>query len=222
MPLLGTAAMLLSFDVVAEAISEHDSWHTHEHLPERLAIPGFLRGTRWTALSGAPRYMVLYEVESLGTLTSEAYLERLNNPSPWTTKVMPHYRGMDRGLCSVLGSFGFGTGQACGLVRFKPDAATQVHRWLLEEALPRLPTQPGLGSAHLLQGAAPPSMTNEQRLRGQDGRVHSALLITGYQRSAVEAAAQLTLADLNARGSEEATLAIYEVAYSLARTEIDA
>ena len=65
MPLLGRAAMLLGFDIAAEAVDEHDDWHTHEHLPERLAIPGFLRGTRWVAIDGAPRYAVLYEVESL-------------------------------------------------------------------------------------------------------------------------------------------------------------
>lgn len=86
MPLLGPAAMLLSFDVVAEAIAEHDHWHTQEHLPERLSIPGFVRGTRWVALAGQPRYFVMYEVEQLATLTSAAYLERLNHPSPWTAR----------------------------------------------------------------------------------------------------------------------------------------
>lgn len=35
MPLLGKAALLLSFDIVPEAIPEHDEWHTHEHLPEQ-------------------------------------------------------------------------------------------------------------------------------------------------------------------------------------------
>ena len=98
MPLLGKAAMLLGFDVAHEAIVEHDDWHTHEHVPERLGIPGFLRGTRWVAHSGGPRYLVLYEVEALTTLTSDAYLARLNNPSPWTSRMMPHYRGMTRGL----------------------------------------------------------------------------------------------------------------------------
>ena len=49
MPLLGQAAMLLLFDVIEDAIPEHDEWHTHEHLPERLSIPGFVRGTRWVA-----------------------------------------------------------------------------------------------------------------------------------------------------------------------------
>ena len=47
--------MLLGFDIEAPAIAEHDEWHTHEHLPERLSIPGFLRGTRWIAVRGAPR-----------------------------------------------------------------------------------------------------------------------------------------------------------------------
>lgn len=46
--------MLLSFDIAPEAIPEHDDWHTHEHLPERLSIPGFLRGTRWVALQEQP------------------------------------------------------------------------------------------------------------------------------------------------------------------------
>ena len=54
--------------------------------------------------------MVLYEVESLETLASEPYLARLNNPTPWTTRMMPQYRGMTRGLCAVLGSFGLGQG----------------------------------------------------------------------------------------------------------------
>src|SRR6187551_58985 len=107
MPLLGKAAMLLGFDVAAEAVDDHDDWHTHEHLPERLSIPGFLRGTRWVALHGEDerRYLVLYEVAALATLTSPAYLARLNQPSAWTTKMMAHYRRMSRGFCLVTGSF---------------------------------------------------------------------------------------------------------------------
>ena len=33
--------------------AEFEDWHSHEHMPERLAIPGFRRGTRWIAISGA-------------------------------------------------------------------------------------------------------------------------------------------------------------------------
>ena len=125
MPLQGSAAMLLSFDVDAEVVQEHDRWHTHEHLPERLSIPGFCQGTRWVALGDGPRYMVLYEVESLATLGSQAYLDRLNQPTPWTTRMMPHYRGMSRGLCRVLRSCGLGMGHYALQLRFKPAQASE-------------------------------------------------------------------------------------------------
>src|SRR3954453_9609062 len=120
MPVLGKAAMLLNFDVDAPVIAEHDHWHTYEHFPERLSIPGFRRGTRWVAARGSPRYTVLYEVDDLETLASAAYLERLNHPTPWTSRMMAHYRGMSRGLCTVEGTWGYGIGPAALLVRFKP------------------------------------------------------------------------------------------------------
>lgn len=224
MPLLGSAAMLLSFDIEADAIDEHDRWHTHEHLPERLSIPGFRRGTRWIATEGGPRYMVLYEVESLATLASEAYLARLNHPTPWTTRMMPHYRGMIRGLCTVVGSFGLGQGGTATLIRFSPEASQSASlvRWLVEDMLPAVPQLPGLGGAHLLQGAQMAAMTNEQRIRGTDRGVDTAIIITGYDSHAVEAYVNALCATdgLPARGAGELSCATYVSSYSLASTEI--
>ena len=201
--------MLLSFDVEPAAVAEHDRWHTHEHLPERLSIPGFLRGTRWIATEGGPRYMVVYEVESVETLVSEAYLARLNNPTPWTARMMPHYRGMSRGLCTVLGSFGSGQGGSAALLRFKPGERGMVDR-LIGEVLPTIPAMPGLGSAHLLQAAREAAMTNEQRIRGADRGLDCAVILTGYDGSAVAACARRLGDDLP--GSSCAT---YRLSYSL-------
>lgn len=224
MPLLGSAAMLLSFDIAAEAIAEHDRWHTHEHLPERLSIPGFLRGTRWVALEGEPRYMVLYEVADLATLSSQPYLDRLNHPTPWTRQMMAHYRGMRRGLCAVRGSFGLGAGHVGALIRFapQPGAGPGLHEWLLNQVLPGLPARPGLGSAHLLEGAATPSMTSEQSIRGADAGVDSALVLTGYDRQAVTETAlgELAASSLIGRGAASVTHAVYRIDYALARAEL--
>ena len=112
MALLGSAAMVLSFDMDPAAAEEHDDWHTREHLPERLSIPGFVRGSRWAALQGGPRYLVLYEVADIEVLRSSAYLERLNNPTPWTQKIMKSYRDMRRGFCRVVRAPGRGLGGA--------------------------------------------------------------------------------------------------------------
>lgn len=226
MPLLGQAAMLLSFDVAPEAIAEHDDWHTHEHLPERLSIPGFLRGSRWVAVHGQPRYLVLYEVAQLATLDSDAYLQRLNNPTLWTSTMMPHYRGMSRGLCTVAGSFGLGVGHIGLLLRFRPQATSEapLRTWLVEETLPELPPRAGMGSVHLLEGALSPQMTNEQRIRGADAGVDWAIFVTGYNLNALGQLADgdLGTVRLTKHGATAVQVATYRMDYSLSHHEIDA
>jgi hypothetical protein len=226
MPLLGQAAMLLSFDIAADAIAEHDDWHTHEHLPERLSIPGFIRGTRWVSLRGQPRYFVMYEVAQLTTLASEAYLQRLNSPTPWTSKIMTHYRGMRRGFCSVTASFGLGVGHVGLLVRFKPQAVAeaQMRTWLVKQLLASLPSKTGIGSVHLLECALTPQMTNEQRIRGADAGVDWAILATGYsQDSLVElSSAHIGAERLSEYGATGVHEAIYRMDYSLSHDEIEA
>ena len=218
--------MLLSFDVVENAIPEHDDWHTHEHLPERLSIPGFVRGTRWVSLDGKPRYFVMYEVDQLAILQSEAYVERLNNPSPWTSRMMPNYRDMTRGLCSVSGSFGLGMGQIGLLIRFKPEAGMEssLRAWLLDDVLPPLPSRRGLGSAHLFEGALRPDMTKEQRIRGADAGVDWALFVTAYGEGALAGLphAELSRTQIEGHGGTAVSDATYRMQYMLTDREVSA
>jgi hypothetical protein len=154
----GSAAMVLSFDIAPEAIAEHDDWHTHEHMPERLGIPGFVHGSRWLARSGAPRYLVLYEVEAIDVLASPPYLARLNDPSPWTARMMKHYVGMRRALCNVVAGSGAGMGGVAMLIRFAPvdGGAAALTDWLLQTVLPGLSARRGIASAHLFVSTLAP------------------------------------------------------------------
>ena len=209
--MLGRAAMLLFFDIAEAAIAEHDDWHTHEHLPERLSIPGFLRGTRWVALRIAqPRYFVIYEVADVGVLTSAAYLERLNSPTSWTQKVMPHYRGMTRGFCAVAGRAGLGLGNTALVARFKPAGDPS---WL-RELMPGLASRPGLGGCYLFESAVAPPMTREQRIRGADAGVDWVLVATGYDAEAVSSLQHADLATL-----EGADFGLYRTDYTLYEIE---
>jgi hypothetical protein len=183
MALLGSAAMVLCFDIDPAAWAEHDDWHTHEHMPERLSIPGFLRGSRWVATQGGPRYLVLYEVAEIGVLTSRAYLERLNHPTPWTQKMMQSYRGMSRGLCSVRASFGRGLGTSAVLLRSSSEV----------QGLAELVTASGMASAALLRSAVAAPMTKEQEMRGRDDAMDWVALVTGYAADAVQSLARTAL-----------------------------
>jgi hypothetical protein len=215
MDALPAAAMLLSFDIDEQAQREHDDWHSHEHLPERLAIPGFVRGSRWRALNGAAGYFVMYEVRELGVLASPAYMERLNHPSPWTAKMMASYRGMRRGLCEVVARSGHGLGGFGLLLRFDVPDQTTVCDWLSAQVLPSLAAQSGLASAWLFKAGMPAALTVEQRIRGVDAGVDWALLVTGYARARLDelASGMLSPSALERRGASGVVSATYGLAH---------
>lgn len=181
------------------AQSDHDAWHSHEHLMERIGVPGFLRGRRGVAASGSPRYLVLYEVEDLATLTSPAYLERLNNPTPWTQRTVPTLQNVNRSLCRVTATFGSGIGtRVLALcVSPQPDRTEGLRNWLVGDALPNLVTQPGIVSASLLECDQEASQvdTEEKRLREKpDDIADWIVLVDGYDESAIAALPDSALA----------------------------
>ncbi len=138
--------------------------------------------------------------------------------------MMPHYRKMTRGFCSVSGSFGLGVGHIAVLLRFKPESASaaSLRRWLLQDALPQLPPLRGVGSVHLLEAALTPQMTNEQRIRGADVGIDWALLLTGYGEQALADMVRDVLGPphLEQRGATGVLAATYRIDYSLSRVEV--
>jgi hypothetical protein len=69
---------------------EFNAWYDEEHLPERLSVPGFRSARRWVAevAPGEGKYLATYELDSSAVLTSPAYLERLNKPTPWSMRCL--------------------------------------------------------------------------------------------------------------------------------------
>jgi len=193
--MLGHAAVAMWWDISPEMRAEWEEWHSVEHMPERIGIPGFLRGSRFV---DGGRYFVLYETAALDTVTTGPYLERLNNPTPWSRKMMPHHRNMVRSLCAVRESYGEGVAGAIATVRFSG-------------ALPRLPKGRGITGAALLESQPMPgTQTAEQKIRGGDATADKVVLIAGYDAQAVQHAAdELRLPD--------ATIGLYRLSYSLAR-----
>ncbi len=171
------------WNIAAQHRQEFGDWHTHEHFPERMAIPGFLRGTRWADIGGGEGFFVMYELDDYATLTSDAYLERLNNPTPWSTKMMPHHQGMVRSQCRVLGSQGSGIGGFALTLRLSPlqgrDQALRAH---LDEMARAFVRRPGGVACHLLRTETPrAAQTLEQRIRGGvDAAADWIVVMSGY------------------------------------------
>ena len=72
---------------------EFNAWYDSEHLPERLAVPGFETALRYVCLSGAPRYLAMYDMKSPAVLDSPEYLRvSFDQSSPWTKRVTSRVR----------------------------------------------------------------------------------------------------------------------------------
>ena len=217
MALLGSAAMLLWYDIIPEQIVEHDEWHTRQHFPERVGIPGFIRAQRWVSSPPGARYFVVYEVRDIDVLSSAPYLERLNNPTPWTSRMMPNFRSMVRGFCKLESSHGSVLGTTGVTLRYSaaPGKEDRLGRWFHSDLVPDLTLRKGFTSAFMLRSDRAPEMTAEQRIRGRDASVDLVLLVTGYSPELMAGLAQNELCanSLESHGaSPGATSGVFQLA----------
>ena len=202
--LAGEALVAIWHDLASEGKANFYEWHNREHMAERVGIPGFRRGRRYIAERGTPEYFNLYEVETMEVLTGQDYLTRLNNPTPWTRRTVPHIRNVSRSLCRVEASFGCAQGGV--IMTWRLEAAEEqeeVLRRYLREALPVVFERPGVLGAHF--GTADRSgseiVTEERKARGTLTLVPGwVILIEGVSGIAVESAAEPELAPAALRG----------------------
>jgi hypothetical protein len=202
MALLGESALAMWWDMAPDTRTEFEHWHSHEHFPERLALPGFLRASRWSAADGGEGFFILYELQDHAALSSPEYLARLNAPTPWSTRLMPHHRNMVRSLCEVRATWGGGVPHTLATIRFSTSSN-----------LPDLARRKGLTAMHLLQALPPAAtpQTAEQKIRGGDATAEWVLLIGGYDREAIEQACSQVAGGV---------VGLYRPAYSLSAGEL--
>jgi hypothetical protein len=223
MALLGQAALAMWWDIAPEVRADFEDWHVHEHFPERLAIPGFRRGTRWSSASGDQGMFVLYELERHETLASPDYLARLNSPTPWSTRLMPHHRNMVRSQCHVAASRGGVVARHALTVRLCPVAGRAGElQSFLDSMASALAGRPGLVGAHVLRHEAPAiGTTKEQEIRDNADRSADQVFVAcGYDASTLQllSAADLSAERLSEHGAGPGTVAgLYTLSCSLAR-----
>jgi len=174
-----TGILAIWHDRVDAIAATYERWIVSEHIPERLAVPGFLEARRYEAVRGAPQFFTPYRVASPGVLASPDYLARLASPTPLTREVMAGFRNMTRSACTLaFRSPGAATGgyavTACALQSAGLDEAA-----LLEEAATtgRDPRVVGVQVWRAVQGPGQ-AKSSETRLRpGGDRGVEAALVV---------------------------------------------
>lgn len=210
MSLAGEGAVAIWHDIAPEGREVFYAWHGQEHMPERVGIPGFLRGRRYAAIEADLEFFNLYEALSVEVLKGQDYTARVNAPTPWTLAAVKHFRSVARSICRVAHSAGPAQGGLIATLRYDvPEAQAAEHKAaLLRQFVPDLLARPGVAGVHVLTADAEASgvATAEQKARGVANAVPRwVLLLEGWGDEAEFvslAKAELAAEKLTALGGE--------------------
>ena len=187
----GTGVLAVWNNRIKEDEENYENWYQNEHLPERLGVPGFIRGRRYQAVVGDLEFFTWYEVESPAVLRSEAYKKCLGNPTPWTQRIMSGtFTDASRTVCrrEVLAGEVFGA--AAVAIRFTEARDPESMRGAIQE----LTAKASLARVELWTSDEQPGegAMAEEAIRGPDAKIASCLLLEFLRDSdAMEAADQL-------------------------------
>lgn len=184
MSLLGEGVVAIWNGIRPQGRADFFEWHNREHMPERVGIPGFLRGRRYSAAQAAPEFFTLYETRSVADLSGPDYLARLNSPTEWTRRATGHFTDTSRSLCRVALSVGVGMGG--WMMTWRYEAAHEA-----EGALDKTAEAPGIVGVHLCTAdrAASGIETEEKKGRPKNAVPGRVLMVEGgADREALEKA----------------------------------
>lgn len=229
MALAGEGVLAIWNGIAPEAEDDFLHWHVNEHIPERMAVLGFRKARRYAGPESWPPYFNFYEVDDGQVLLSKAYLDRLNAPSPWTQRVVRHFRDTFRTPCTVVVTVGCGDGPVIATFRLKAsrDRSAFIEAMRANTLIPVL-EEPTVVGAHLLEGQTPvgQGQTAEKALRGQpDGSADWILLVEGVDEAALRqlvAGAKFrdALAEAGAVFDTARDSGIYRLQYTLTEAQL--
>jgi hypothetical protein len=209
MPLGGHALLVLWNDVRRDREVEYDRWHTVEHVPERVAVPGFLGGRRYVDRTRQRhRYFTLYELESLAALDTDEYRDLVANPTPWSASMRPDFANFVRVPASVVASDGDGIGAAVAVMCVagqRVDVPTG--------ALVKLD---GVVAAHYAHGEPARGPGTWQAAGAVERAFDALLLVETFDRASAERVLREVAPRLGLDGSHaDFGAAVYDLAFAL-------
>ena len=147
---MAAAILTIWTDIPADIEAEFNDWYNREHLPDRVQrTPGFLRGRRYAAIAGAPKFLTLYDLESSAVMLSEAHVTLRRQRTARDRLFVPRFQNTIKGICDVVCRIGEGDGGFLVVIPViaQPGRETKLSHWVCDELLPELARSRGIASA---------------------------------------------------------------------------
>jgi hypothetical protein len=152
-------------DFAGMAEDEFNDWYDHEHIPERLRVPGFVACERWIGADNQKISVATYELDNADVLKSEAYNAIGNharggdNLSVWSRRVTARIKILMRFEGEQIGpGGGVAPKDAPALLlnamSVAPEHEQEFNDWYNTEHIPALATVPGTLCARRYRGTS--------------------------------------------------------------------
>lgn len=80
----------------AGRLDEFHEWYETDHIPARMALPGFTGARRYRAREGSPEFLAVYELDSLAALATGGYARVKSSPTATTHEMLSIVNGFTR------------------------------------------------------------------------------------------------------------------------------
>ncbi len=202
-------------DVAPEAEADYLHWLTREHTAERISTAGFVSVRVFRAMDfDIRRYFIVYDLDSPSALSGDDYVRKLNNPTPWSQRIMPTLKNFVRGGGRVTIASGAGHGGFAAAVALEDRQTIEA-----ETLVARLVKMDRICSARLLKvdKAKTSIPTREKSLRREDQSFANLLVFDGLDAVAVRSA----LDSVESPASDAAMPSfVYKQVYQLDRRQL--
>jgi hypothetical protein len=171
-------------DISAEDLPDYRQWIIKEHIADRIFSPGFLGARFCTNIADEKSHFFLYTTEDKNVFKNPPYLHILNNPSPWTNRIMPKFGQFDRALGEQLMKIGNGFGAFIVVARIKDASDADLES--LQKTLTQFMNMPDVVTVRLmkLDRSATDIKSQEKTMRkGTEGDFHYLLVVEALSDS---------------------------------------
>ena len=217
-------ALLLNwFDLDPKDEPAFEAWHNREHVPERVALPGFLACRRFVAAGPRPvsgrQRLIVYDASGVGAFSSADYRRRLESPTELTMRIVPTLRRVSRAILETQFDRGVGQGTWLTCVAFPNEADFSDVRPVIDDLI-------GEPSLTRVTFAVRPATAADAKCGSAEGRatqsdarsISACLLIEASTRNGVVGAARRIK---RSRYAANAEMQIFRLSFVSAAVHLD-
>lgn len=96
-----TGILLSQMECPVSLEADFHKWYNDEHIPERMAVPGFLSAARYEVVGKGPRFLARYNLKDLSALDHPDYVKVKKHQSEETEKILSSVSVFTRYLATV-------------------------------------------------------------------------------------------------------------------------